>query len=85
MFDYLSDGEKLALKLIKESYDRYPSKTIGIIEPKLDIKVKENVMVSLQEKGYWKVNRKDMDSHMEIVSITFKDKFFAYFNIPVCE
>ena len=85
MFDCLSDGEKLALNLIKESYDRHPSKTIGIVEPKLDIKVKENVMVSLQEKGYWEVNRKDMNSHLEIASITFKDKFFAYFNIPVCE
>ncbi|MBR4289766.1 MAG: hypothetical protein IKT52_03895 [Oscillospiraceae bacterium] len=83
MFEYLSDGEKLALNLIKESYDKHPSKTIGIIEPKLDIKIKENVMVSLQEKDYWEINRTDMGNRMEMVSIKLKEKFFSYFNISI--
>ena len=83
MFKYLSEDEKLALNLIKKSYDNHPSKTVAIIEPKLDIKVKENVMISLQEKDYWEINRTDMGNHMEMMSITFKDKFFSYFNISV--
>lgn len=83
MFENLSESEKLALNLIKESYDRNPSKTVTIIEPKVNIKIKENVMILLQEKGYWEINRKDMDNHMDIISISFKDKFFSYFNIPV--
>ncbi|MBQ3178952.1 MAG: hypothetical protein IJB52_14115 [Clostridia bacterium] len=83
MLEYLSDGEKLALSLMKESYDKHPSKTIGIIEPKLDIKIKENVMVSLQEKDYMVINRTEMDNRMEMVTITLKDKFFSYFNISV--
>ena len=83
MFEILSEGEKLVLNLIKESYDREQSKTIGFIEPKFDIKVKENAMESLQEKGYWEVNRTDMGNRMEMISVSLKDKFFAYFNISL--
>lgn len=83
MFEHLSENEILALNLIKETYDRHPAETVTIMEPKLNIKIKENVMVSLQNKGYWVINKKDMDNNMEMVSISFKEKFFAHFNIYI--
>ena len=49
----------------------------------VQLSIEENAMESLQEKGYWEVNRTDMGNRMEMISVSLKDKFFAYFNIPV--
>ncbi len=84
MLEQLSINEKKALDLIKESYDRTKSNTIASIQPKLQIEVKEDVMASLQQKGFWVVERKDFGNNMEMVSITFKEEFFKYYNIPMC-
>lgn len=81
MFEYLSEVEKYALGAVKEWYDINPSKTIVKIELKHDIKTKGNVMISLQEKGYWEINKKDLGKNMELISITLREKFFEYFNI----
>ena len=83
MFEYLSENEIRALNSVKERYDRHPSETMAIIEPKLNIEIIENVMDSLQNKGYWVVDKKDMDNNIEMVSISLKEKFFAHFNISV--
>lgn len=83
MFEQLSKNEREALDLVKESYDKTKSTSITTIQPKLTIKIKENVMESLQQKGFWTVEKKDLNN-MEMVSITLKVDFFKYYNIPMC-
>ncbi len=83
MFIQLTIGERAALDLIKKEYDGAKSNSLASIQPKLQIDVKEDVMVSLQNKGFWVVERKDLGDNMEMVSITLKEEFFKYYNILV--
>lgn len=83
MFEFLSEGEKNALNLIKERYDAKPTTTIGIIEPIFDVEIKEDCMASLQEKGYWDIKRESMGNNTKMIVISLKDKFFTYFNIKL--
>ena len=81
MFRQLSVNERNALDYIKESYDKTKSTSIASIELKINIKVEEDVMDSLQQKGFWTVIKKDFGNNMEMVSIKLKDEFFKYYGI----
>ena len=81
MIEYLSKDEKHVLNVIKESYDRNKTNPLTSIQPQLELKIEKDAITPLQEKGYIVINKTDLGTHLEIVSITLKDKFFTYFNI----
>ena len=81
MAQYLSEKEKFVLDFIKEDYDKKGSNPLHTIDPKVGLKTSEDIPALLQEKGYIEITKTDLDPHLEMISITLKNKFFEYFNI----
>ena len=54
---------------------------MAFVEPKLEIKVSENIPASLEAKGYLKFKREDFGYNVELVSVFLTDKFFEYCGI----
>ena len=81
MIEYLSDKEIKILNYYKEEYDKKESNPIPTMQPKMEIKIVEDIPALLQSKGYLEIERKDLGNNMELVYIHLKNKFFKYFNI----
>ena len=80
MTEFLSENEKFILSVIKDDYDKRGTNPLTTMEPKIEVKIIEDVPALLQEKGYIQVKRTDLGT-MEMVSIFLEDKFFEYFNL----
>lgn len=81
MFEILTEKEKEVLNYYKKEYDKFHSNSLTTVQPKLSIKIIEDIPASLQSKGYLEIQRKDFSLGTELVSILLKDKFFEYFDI----
>lgn len=81
MNNHLSENEKLVLNYFKEQYDKRKTNPLSTIEPKFEIKIIEDIPSLLQEKGYIEINKNNLGSELEMISITLKDKFFEYFSL----
>lgn len=75
----LTKEEIFILKNIKSDYDKEKRNPLAIVQPKMDIKVKKDIVKILQDKGYFTVTKKDLDDNLELTTIMLESKFFAYF------
>ena len=75
----LSQEEIFVLERIKSDYDRERRNPLVITQPKIDIKIKKDVVKILQDKGYLTVSKKDLGDNLELITIMLESKFFAYF------
>lgn len=81
MNKHLSENEKAVLNYFKEEYEKKRVNPLPTIQPKIDVKITENIPKILQEKGYIEIVKTDLGSDHELISVNLKDKFFEYFSL----
>lgn len=80
MSDILTEKERNILNFYKKEYDKIKSASIASVQPKLEVKISEDIPASLQAKGYLEIKRDNFGYNSELVSVFLTDKFFEYFD-----
>lgn len=75
----LTKEEIFALERVKADYDKEKRNPLAIVQPKIDVKIKKDVVKILQDKGYLTVTKKDLGDNLELITIMLESKFFAHF------
>ena len=75
----LTKEELFVLDMIKADYDKEKRNPLAIVQPKMDVKIKKDIVRVLQNKGYLTITKKELDENLELITIMLESKFFAHF------
>ena len=75
----LTKEELFVLNIIKADYDKERRNPLAIVQPKMDVKIKKDIVRVLQNKGYLTITKKELDENLELITIMLESKFFAHF------
>lgn len=75
----LTKEELFVLDRIKADYDKEKRNPLAIVQPKMDVKIKKDIVRVLQNKGYLTITKKELDENLELITIMLESKFFAHF------